>query len=43
VYTMVQEVGQREDLDVKVLQEEVGALSSYWTNRFLGRRPDTLN
>lgn len=43
VYTMVQEVGQREDLDVNVLQTEVGTLSAYWTNRFLGRRADKLN
>lgn len=43
VYTMLQEVGSREDLTAKVLEAEVVTLSAYWTNRFFGRKADTLN
>ena len=43
VYTMVQELGQREDLNAQVMQTEVNTLSAYWTNRFFGRKAETLN
>ena len=43
VYTMLQEVGRREDLTAKVLEAEVVTLAAYWTNRFFGRKAETLN
>lgn len=43
VYSMVQEVGKRDDLSAKVLETEVCGLAAYWMNRFLGRKADKLN